>query len=128
MFRHTRVSELRELKGAEDGREIGNLTHRFQVINAKNILEYRPSWISENNHIWKCIGELWSFMQRCVRLEVPVLLFVCPNDYEENSSCDSMEEDETVPNTPTIGGSRLVLPAPLPISNLKMRYQVFSSN
>ncbi|MED6213444.1 hypothetical protein PIB30_093396 [Stylosanthes scabra] len=39
------------------------------------------------------------------------------SDYEEESSCHSMEEDEEVPNTPA-GCPRLVLPAPLPIPDL----------
>ncbi|MED6133729.1 hypothetical protein PIB30_030818 [Stylosanthes scabra] len=58
-FRHTRVSTLWELKrliisnvGAESGRKIGNLAYRFQAITAENKLEYRPSWISEDNHVW----------------------------------------------------------------------------
>ncbi|MED6212177.1 hypothetical protein PIB30_080677 [Stylosanthes scabra] len=40
------------------------------------------------------------------------------SDYEDESSCASTEEDEEVPNTPTVGGPRLILPAPLPIPDL----------
>ncbi|MED6212513.1 hypothetical protein PIB30_084046 [Stylosanthes scabra] len=40
------------------------------------------------------------------------------SDYDEESSCHSTEEDEDIPNTPSVGGPRLVLPAPLPIPNL----------
>ncbi|MED6159076.1 hypothetical protein PIB30_038949 [Stylosanthes scabra] len=40
------------------------------------------------------------------------------SSYEEESSCHSTEEDEAVPNTPTVGGPRLVLPSPLLIPDL----------
>ncbi|MED6152642.1 hypothetical protein PIB30_093991 [Stylosanthes scabra] len=40
------------------------------------------------------------------------------SDYEDESSCASTEEDEEVPNTPKVGGPRLILPAPLPIPDL----------
>ncbi|MED6208579.1 hypothetical protein PIB30_046583 [Stylosanthes scabra] len=40
------------------------------------------------------------------------------SNYEAESPCDSTEEDEEVPNTPTIGGPRLVLLAPIPIHDI----------
>ncbi|MED6172248.1 hypothetical protein PIB30_048295 [Stylosanthes scabra] len=40
------------------------------------------------------------------------------SDYEEESPYHSTEEDEAVPNTPTLGGTRLVLPALLLIPGL----------
>ncbi|MED6136521.1 hypothetical protein PIB30_056703, partial [Stylosanthes scabra] len=40
------------------------------------------------------------------------------SDYEEESSCHSTKEDENVLNTPSVGGPRLILLAPLPIPNL----------
>ncbi|MED6106108.1 hypothetical protein PIB30_001502 [Stylosanthes scabra] len=56
MFVRSRVNTLRELKqlilsqlGAEGGWEIGHLEYRFQAITAEDRLEYRPSWISEDN-------------------------------------------------------------------------------
>ncbi|MED6132451.1 hypothetical protein PIB30_019050 [Stylosanthes scabra] len=59
MFRHNRVRTLVELKqlilshlGPAGGLEIANLAYRFQVTTADNRLEYRPSWISEDSHVW----------------------------------------------------------------------------
>ncbi|MED6186565.1 hypothetical protein PIB30_067946 [Stylosanthes scabra] len=59
MFAHTRVDTLVELKqlilshlGPAGSREIGHLAYRFQAITSDNRLEYRPSWISEDNHVW----------------------------------------------------------------------------
>ncbi|MED6142903.1 hypothetical protein PIB30_001670 [Stylosanthes scabra] len=40
------------------------------------------------------------------------------SDYDDESSGHSTDEDELVPNTPTAGGSRLVLSAPKPIPAL----------
>ncbi|MED6153383.1 hypothetical protein PIB30_101443 [Stylosanthes scabra] len=40
------------------------------------------------------------------------------SDYEDESSYASTEEDEEVPNTPMVGGPRLILHAPLPIPDL----------
>ncbi|MED6224677.1 hypothetical protein PIB30_086366 [Stylosanthes scabra] len=126
MFRNTCVSTLRELKqlilshlGAEGGREIGGLAYRFQAITADNWLEYRPSWISKDNH-W--ILSLCSYV---APLE-PASINVVPPDYnsgedsnyEEDSSCDTRDQEELVPNTPTARGPRLVLLAPLPIPAL----------
>ncbi|MED6196302.1 hypothetical protein PIB30_046187 [Stylosanthes scabra] len=47
------------------------------------------------------------------------------SDYDGESSCHSMEEDEDVPNTPSVRGPRLVLPAPLPIPNLSEARRFF---
>ncbi|MED6190819.1 hypothetical protein PIB30_109735, partial [Stylosanthes scabra] len=59
MFAHNRVNTLREMKklilshlSPKDGRENGHLSYRFQAITADNRLEYRPFWISEDNHVW----------------------------------------------------------------------------
>ncbi|MED6114037.1 hypothetical protein PIB30_076432 [Stylosanthes scabra] len=59
MFRHNDVRTLVELKqlilshlGPAGGIEIANLVYRFQAITADNRLEYRPSWISEDSHVW----------------------------------------------------------------------------
>ncbi|MED6196258.1 hypothetical protein PIB30_045787 [Stylosanthes scabra] len=59
MFAHNRVNTLRELKqlilyhlGSEVGREIGNLAYQFQALTANDRLEYRPSWINEDSHVW----------------------------------------------------------------------------
>ncbi|MED6137383.1 hypothetical protein PIB30_064569, partial [Stylosanthes scabra] len=59
MFAHNRVNTLRELKqlilshlGPEGGRKSGNLAYRFQALTADNQLEYRPSWISKDSHVW----------------------------------------------------------------------------
>ncbi|MED6172369.1 hypothetical protein PIB30_049449 [Stylosanthes scabra] len=59
MFRHNRIRTLVELKqlilshlGPAGGLEIANLAYRFQAITADNRLEYRPSWISEDSHVW----------------------------------------------------------------------------
>ncbi|MED6194661.1 hypothetical protein PIB30_030614 [Stylosanthes scabra] len=91
-----------------------------------------------------CKTGSWSFMPSCVRFEVPVafvhlFLPVAPapihvvasgnvamvdynsgedSDYEEESSCDNTKGDEAVPNTPTVGGPRLVFPASPPIHDL----------
>ncbi|MED6195776.1 hypothetical protein PIB30_041187 [Stylosanthes scabra] len=40
------------------------------------------------------------------------------SDYEDESPYASTEEDEEAPNTSTVGEPRLILPAPLPISEL----------
>ncbi|MED6114222.1 hypothetical protein PIB30_078349 [Stylosanthes scabra] len=84
-FRHNRVRTLVELKqlilshlGPAGGLEIANLAYRFQAITADNRLEYRPSWISEDSHVWirsRCIrgswtASLWSSMPRCATSEV----------------------------------------------------------
>ncbi|MED6225360.1 hypothetical protein PIB30_092931, partial [Stylosanthes scabra] len=59
IFWHSRVSTLWELKqlillnlGAESDREIGKLAYRFQTVTAENRLEYQPSWLNEDNHVW----------------------------------------------------------------------------
>ncbi|MED6109529.1 hypothetical protein PIB30_034525 [Stylosanthes scabra] len=59
MFRHNRVRTLVELKqlilshlGPAGSIEIANLAYRFQAITADNRLEYRPSWISDDSHVW----------------------------------------------------------------------------
>ncbi|MED6171663.1 hypothetical protein PIB30_042830 [Stylosanthes scabra] len=59
MFVHTHVDTLVELKklilshlGSADSQEIGHLAYRFQAITTDNRLEYRPSWISEDSHVW----------------------------------------------------------------------------
>ncbi|MED6174341.1 hypothetical protein PIB30_068162 [Stylosanthes scabra] len=50
------VRELKQLilshHGSEGGREIGNLAYQFQALIADDQLEYRPSWISEDSHVW----------------------------------------------------------------------------
>ncbi|MED6203600.1 hypothetical protein PIB30_000683 [Stylosanthes scabra] len=59
MFRNTRVSSLYELKqvilshlGADGPREIRRLAYRFQAVTPDDWLEYRPSWLSEDRHLW----------------------------------------------------------------------------
>ncbi|MED6119970.1 hypothetical protein PIB30_016558 [Stylosanthes scabra] len=59
MFVHNRVNTLWEMKhlilshlGPGDNRKIGHLAYRFQALTAENRLEYRPSWISEDSHVW----------------------------------------------------------------------------
>ncbi|MED6141457.1 hypothetical protein PIB30_103648 [Stylosanthes scabra] len=59
MFRHNRVRMLVELKQLilshlrpAGGIEIANLAYYFQAITADNRLEYLPSWISEDSHVW----------------------------------------------------------------------------
>ncbi|MED6159306.1 hypothetical protein PIB30_041156 [Stylosanthes scabra] len=59
MFRNTRINTLYELKQvilshlASDGpRAIRRLAYRFQAVTPDNRLEYRPSWLSEDRHVW----------------------------------------------------------------------------
>ncbi|MED6221390.1 hypothetical protein PIB30_054192 [Stylosanthes scabra] len=59
MFRNTRVSTLHELKrvilshlGANGPRDIRRLAYRFQAVTPDDRLEYRPSWLSEDRHVW----------------------------------------------------------------------------
>ncbi|MED6167798.1 hypothetical protein PIB30_006078 [Stylosanthes scabra] len=59
MFRNTRVHTLYELKQvilshlASDGPcEIRRLANRFQEVTPDDRLEYRPSWLSEDRHVW----------------------------------------------------------------------------
>ncbi|MED6187264.1 hypothetical protein PIB30_074784 [Stylosanthes scabra] len=155
MFAHNCVKTLRELKqlilshlGPERGRKIGNLAYRFQALR----LEYRPSWISEDSHVWMtfevhkrvmkdkvmkfyakvrhtgCSSSFRPFVPTTAT--APSMLLALEDvalrdynsgddsDYEDESSYATMEEDEEVLNTLTVGGSRLILPAPLPILDL----------
>ncbi|MED6216819.1 hypothetical protein PIB30_011410 [Stylosanthes scabra] len=132
---HTRVATLRDLKqlilsnfGVEGGREISNLAYRFQAMSAENKLECRPSWISEDKHIWINFETFLSVCSTDGPLPINV---AAPDDlamgdynsgndfdYEEESSCHSTEEDEDVTNTSSVGDPRLVLPTPLPIPYL----------
>ncbi|MED6161138.1 hypothetical protein PIB30_057887 [Stylosanthes scabra] len=149
MFAHTHVDTLVELKqlilshlGSACSRKTDHPAYRFQAITADNRLEYRPSWISKDNHVWMMFevykrvmdGKVMEFFAE-VRHVGSSSRFRPPgpfaledvvmrdynsgedSDYEEESPCHSTEEDEEVPNTPT-GCPRLVLPTPLPIPDL----------
>ncbi|MED6171672.1 hypothetical protein PIB30_042918 [Stylosanthes scabra] len=153
MFRNTRVSTLWELKqltlshlGADGGREIKRLTYRLQAVTPDDRLEYHPSWISEDKHVWipfevhrrimqdrfmevlaevHHVGGSSGFRPSQVQAEPALINVVSPDynsdkdsDYEDDSSCHSTDEDELVPNTPTVRGLRLVLPSPKPIPYL----------
>ncbi|MED6210791.1 hypothetical protein PIB30_067448 [Stylosanthes scabra] len=48
MFAHNRVNTLRELKQLIPS----HLGPEGQALTADDRLEYRPSWISENSHVW----------------------------------------------------------------------------
>ncbi|MED6144464.1 hypothetical protein PIB30_015891 [Stylosanthes scabra] len=59
MFRHSCVNTMWELKqlilsnlGFEGDQKMDKLAYRFQAVTAENRLEYRPSWLSEDNHVW----------------------------------------------------------------------------
>ncbi|MED6176447.1 hypothetical protein PIB30_088292 [Stylosanthes scabra] len=130
MFRNTRVNTLYELKQvilshlASDGPcEIRRLAYRFQAVTPDDRLEYRPSWLSEDRHVWITFEVHRRIMQD--RL-MEFLAEVRPvggssgfhSDYDDESSGHSKDEDEMVPNTPAAGGPRHVLPAPKPIPAL----------
>ncbi|MED6208399.1 hypothetical protein PIB30_044656 [Stylosanthes scabra] len=152
MFRNTHVSTLYELKhvilshlGADGPREIRRLTYRIQAVTPDDRLEYRPSWLSEDRHVWitfevhsrimqdrfmeflaevRHVGGSSGFRPYQL-LADPAPINIVPPDYnsDEDSDCDDessdiRDEDELVPNTPAAGGPRLVLPAPKPIPTL----------
>ncbi|MED6141414.1 hypothetical protein PIB30_103146, partial [Stylosanthes scabra] len=109
------------------------------AITADDRLEYRPSWISEDSHVWMTFKVHKRVMEdRFMEFYVEVYqvvgssgfcLFVPPtthalihvvalddvamqdynfkdnSNYEEESLHHSTENDEEVPNTPTVGGS-----------------------
>ncbi|MED6121184.1 hypothetical protein PIB30_027793 [Stylosanthes scabra] len=132
--------------GADGPREIRRLTYRFQAVTPNDRLECSPSWISEDRHVWitfevhrrimqdrfmefltevRHVGGSSGFRLYQVPAEHAPINIVPPDynsdtdsDYEDQSSGNSTEEDELVPNTPTLGGQRLVLPAPKPIPDL----------
>ncbi|MED6205396.1 hypothetical protein PIB30_017208 [Stylosanthes scabra] len=137
MFRNTHVSTLHELKrvifshlGADGPRDIRRLAYRFQAVTPDDRLEYRPSWLSEDRHVWitfevyrrimqdkfmEFLAEWISFVSiACGSRYIvpPDYNFEEDSDYDDESSGHSTDEDEQVPNTPVAGGPRLVLPAP----------------
>ncbi|MED6157158.1 hypothetical protein PIB30_020825 [Stylosanthes scabra] len=144
MFRHTCVSTLRELKqfilsnvGAKGDRKIGNLAYRYQVITAENKLEYRPSWISEDNHVWitleryRQVGGSSGFHPFDPPIVPSPINVAAPHDVpcwittlemiltmRRSHRVIARRKRRMSRNTPSVGGSRLVLPAPLPIHNL----------
>ncbi|MED6144217.1 hypothetical protein PIB30_013594 [Stylosanthes scabra] len=142
MFRNTRVSTLHELKrvilshlGADGPRDIRRLAYRFQSVTPDDRLEYRPSWLSEDRHVWITFEVHRRIMQdrfmeflaevrhvggssgfRPYQLPtVPSPINIVPpdynsyedSDYDDESSSHSTDEDEQVPNTPAAGGPRL---------------------
>ncbi|MED6218127.1 hypothetical protein PIB30_024007 [Stylosanthes scabra] len=153
MFQNNRVSTLYELKqvilshlGADGSREIRRLSYRFQAVTPDDRLEYCPSWLSEDRHVWitfevhrrimqdrfmeflaevRHVGRSSGFCAYQLPAD-PVPINVVPpdynsdedSDYDDESSGHSTDEDELVPNTPAAGGPRLVLPAPKPIPAL----------
>ncbi|MED6180153.1 hypothetical protein PIB30_007664 [Stylosanthes scabra] len=153
MFRNTRVNTLYELKQvilshlASDGpREIRRLAYRFQAVTPDDRHEYRPSWLSEDKHVWITFevhrrimqDRLMEFLAEVRHVgrssgfrpyqlpAVPAPINIVPpiynsdedSDYDDESSGHSTDEDEMVPNTPAAGGPRHVLPAPKPIPAL----------
>ncbi|MED6180900.1 hypothetical protein PIB30_014459 [Stylosanthes scabra] len=94
------------------------------VVTPGDRLEYRPSWISEDHHVWITFEVHRRIMQdrfmeflaggfRPYHVQAePAPINVVPpdynsdkdSDYEDESSCHSTDEDELVPNTPTVGG------------------------
>ncbi|MED6112471.1 hypothetical protein PIB30_062043 [Stylosanthes scabra] len=124
MFSNTRVSTLWELKqlvlshlGADGPREIRRLAYRFQAVTPDDWLEYRPSWLSEDRHVWikfevhrrimqdrfmeflaeVChVGGSGGFRPYQVPAE-PVLINIIPPDY--NSDTDSDDEDQSSGNS-----------------------------
>ncbi|MED6124767.1 hypothetical protein PIB30_062047 [Stylosanthes scabra] len=130
MFRNTCVNTLYELK---------------QAVTPHDRLEYRPSWLSEDRHVWITFevhrrimqDRLMEFLAEVRHVggssgfcpyqlpAVPAPINIVPPDYnsdddfdyDDESSGHSTDEDEMVLNTP-VGGPRLVLPAPKPIPAL----------
>ncbi|MED6205281.1 hypothetical protein PIB30_016264 [Stylosanthes scabra] len=124
MFRNTRVSTLWELKQlilshlrADGPREIRRLAYRFQAVTPDDRLEYRPSWLSEDRHVWitsevhkrimqdrfmeflaelRHVGGSGGFHPYQVSTE-PVPINIVPPDY--NSDTDSDYEDESSGNS-----------------------------
>ncbi|MED6114748.1 hypothetical protein PIB30_083499 [Stylosanthes scabra] len=110
----------------------------MEALTADDRLEYRPSWISEESHVWmtfevhkrvmedkvmefyaevchtRCSSSFRPFVPPttpapCMLLalkDVAMQDYNSGNDsnYEDESSYDSTEEYEEVPNTPTVGG------------------------
>ncbi|MED6193362.1 hypothetical protein PIB30_018705 [Stylosanthes scabra] len=141
MLRNTRVNTLYELKQvilshlASDGpREIRRLAYRFQAVTPDDRLEYRPSWLSEDRHVWITFevhrrimqDRLMEFLAEVRHVggssgfcpyqlpAIPAPINIVPpdynsgddSDYDDESSGHSTDEDEMVPNTPA-GGPRL---------------------
>ncbi|MED6193485.1 hypothetical protein PIB30_019958 [Stylosanthes scabra] len=130
IFRNTRVNTLYELK---------------QAVTPDDRLEYRPSWLSEDRHVWITFevhrrimqDRLMEFLAEVRHVggssgfcpyqlpAVPAPINIVPpdynsgddSDYDDESSGHSTDEDEMVLNTPA-GGPRLVIPAPKPIPAL----------
>ncbi|MED6159940.1 hypothetical protein PIB30_046900 [Stylosanthes scabra] len=117
----------------QDGpREIRRLAYRFQAVTPDDRLEYRPSWLSEERHVWITFEVHRRIMQdrfmeflaevhhvggsggfRPYQLPViPSPINIVPpyynsdedSDYDDESSNHSMDEDDHVPNTPAAGG------------------------
>ncbi|MED6106987.1 hypothetical protein PIB30_009835 [Stylosanthes scabra] len=115
MFAHNGVNTLWELKqlilshlGPEGGREIGNLAYQFQALTADDRLDgFRP-FIPPTVPAPSMLLALEDVTMRDYNSGDD-------SDYEDESSYASTEKDEEVPNTPTVGGPRLILPTPLPI-------------
>ncbi|MED6121987.1 hypothetical protein PIB30_035424 [Stylosanthes scabra] len=153
MFRNARISTLYELKqvilshhGKNGPREIRRLAYRFQAVTPDDRLEYRPSWLSEDRHVWITFevhrrimqDRFMEFLAEVCHVDGPSgfcpyqlpadpapINIVSPDynshkdsDYDDESSGDSTDEDELVLNIPAAGDPRLMLPAPKPIPAL----------
>ncbi|MED6144798.1 hypothetical protein PIB30_018838 [Stylosanthes scabra] len=117
-----------------------------RAVTPDDRLEYRPSWLSGDRHVWITFEVHRRIMQdrfmeflaevrhvrrssgfRAYQLPAdPAPINIVPpdynseedSDYDDESSGHSTDEDELVPNTPAAGGPRLVLSAPKPIPAL----------
>ncbi|MED6106832.1 hypothetical protein PIB30_008219 [Stylosanthes scabra] len=142
----TKLSVILSHLASDGPREIGRLAYRFQAVTPDDRLEYRPSWLSEDRHVWITFEVHRRIMQdrlmeflaevrhvggssgfRPYKLPAaPAPVNIVPldynsdedSDYDDESSGHSTDEDEMVPNTPAAGGPRLMFPAPKPIPAL----------
>ncbi|MED6221872.1 hypothetical protein PIB30_058948 [Stylosanthes scabra] len=120
MFRHTRVNTLRELKqlilsrlGVEGDREIGAKEGYGRYVYGALCEVHQDGGSSGFCPFVSPVGPAPIHVVAPDDLAIANYNSGEDSDYEEESSCDSMEEHEAVLNTPTVGGPRLVLPAPL---------------
>ncbi|MED6169316.1 hypothetical protein PIB30_020296 [Stylosanthes scabra] len=111
--------------------EIRRLAYRFQAVTPDDRLEYRPSWLSEDRHVWitfevhrrimqdrfikflaevRHIGGSSGFRPYQVQAD-PVPINIVPpdynsdedSDYDDESSGHNTDEDELVLYTPDDG-------------------------
>ncbi|MED6133252.1 hypothetical protein PIB30_026711 [Stylosanthes scabra] len=139
-------SIIQEENGAYFQSNVPLMFRNTRAVTPDDRLEYYPSWLSEDRHVWITFEVHRRIMQdrfmeffaevrhvdgssgfRLYHLQAdPAPINIDPPDYNSNEDSDyddessghSTDEDELVPNTPAAGGPQLELPAPKPIPAL----------